>query len=82
MKALAVSGALNYQAPCVAAKSEEKRLQKRKHYQSPQLRGTKRATNQPQVSTTGSQLDHTGTEPQQEHWSQSVQTGTERGQQY
>ena len=40
MKAPAVSGALNYQALCVAAKSEERRLdklQKRKHYQPPQL---------------------------------------------
>ena len=55
----AVSDALNYQALCVAAKSEERKLdelQKRKHYQSPQLRGTKKATNQPQISTAGSQL--------------------------
>ena len=40
MKPPAVSGALNYQALCVAAKSEERRLdelQKREHYQSPQL---------------------------------------------
>ena len=59
MKALAVSGALNYQALCVAAKSEERRLaelQKRKYYQLPQLRGTKKEINQPQVSTPGSQL--------------------------
>ena len=59
MKAPAVSGALNYQALCVATKSEERRLaelQKRKYYQLPQLRGTKKATNQPQVSTPGSQL--------------------------
>ena len=56
MKAPAVSGALNYQALCVAAKSEERRLaelQKRRQYQSPQLRGPKKAppgptgTNQP-----------------------------------
>ena len=59
IKAPAVSGALNYQALCVAAKSEERRLaelQKRKYYQVPQLRGTKKTTNQPQVSTPGSQL--------------------------
>ena len=58
MKAPAVSGALNYQALCVAARSEERlaELQKIKYYQSPQLRGTKKATNQPQVSTPGSQL--------------------------
>ena len=40
MKAPAVSGALNYQALCVAAKSEERRLaelQKSKYYQLPQL---------------------------------------------
>ena len=47
MKALAVSGALNHQAVCVAAKSEERRLenrQKRKHYQSPQLRERRQLT--------------------------------------
>ena len=44
MKAPAVSGALNFQALGVAAKSKERRLdklQKRKRYQSPQLQGTK-----------------------------------------
>ena len=58
MRAPAVSGALKYQALCVAAKSEERRLaelQKRRQYQSPQLRGTKKATNQPQVSAADGQ---------------------------
>ena len=55
MKAPAVSGALSYQALCVAAKSEERRLaelQKRKQYQSPPSRDTKRV---PVQSTGASQ---------------------------
>lgn len=58
MKAPAVSGALDYHAFCVAAKSEERRLaelQKRRQYQSPQSRDTKRATGPPQTPTGGSQ---------------------------
>ena len=58
MKAPAVSGALNYQALCVAAKSEERRLaelQKRRQYQPPQLRGPKKVSAQPQVSVGASQ---------------------------
>ena len=85
MKAPAVSGALNYQALCVAAKSEERRLdelQKRKHYQSPQLRGTKKATNQPQVSTAGSQLKqgqshNRSTGPSQSKQGQSAGSSTD-----
>ena len=78
MKAPAVSGALNYQALCVAAKSEERRLdklQKRKHYQPPQLRGTKKATNQPQISTAGSQL-----KPGQSHNRSSGPSQSKQGQ--
>ena len=57
MKALSVSGALSYQALCVASKGEERRLaelQKRKQYQSPQ---PKQATSQPQVSFSGSRFE-------------------------
>ena len=56
MKAPSVSGALSYEALCVAAKSEERRLaelQKRKQYQLPQ---PKQATSQPQMSSSGSQF--------------------------
>ena len=56
MKAPSVSGALSYQALCVAAKSEERRLaelRKRKQYQSPQ---PKQTTSQPQVSSGGSRF--------------------------
>ena len=58
MKAPAVSGALNYQALCVAAKSEERRLaelQKRKQYQSPLSRDTKRVPSQSTTPTGVSQ---------------------------
>ena len=78
MKAQAVSGALNYQALCVAAKSEGRRLdelQKRKCYRSPQLRGTKKATNQPQISTAGSQL-----KPGQRHNRSSGPSQSKQGQ--
>ena len=74
----AVSGAFNYQALGVTAKSEERRLdelQKRKYYQSPQLQGTKKATNQPQISTAGSQL-----KPGQSHNRSSGPSQSKQGQ--
>ena len=59
MKAPAVSVASDYQTLCVAAKSKEQRLAellRRRQYQVLQSQEPKRATSQPQVSTSRSQF--------------------------
>ena len=66
MKAPAVSGALNYRALCVAAKSEERRLaelQKRRQYQTTLQRGSKKISTQPQPSTGGANRPKQGSGP-------------------